>query len=184
MNRCSTLLIAGLGVFLFTACGDDSDDGHDHDHDGSVEESKDAGRDASTDAATRMDAATGNDASTADASADAGDAGDASTEPTYEPPEPMALDLSAGGPDQLQSATPGPDGSFYAAGFMAETPTGARTVIVVKGSPDGLDEDFGDQGVAATPLEFRGGNDEIDVAVQPSGKILVSATVANATNAM
>jgi hypothetical protein len=42
---------------------------------------------------------------------------------------------------------------------------------------------FGTGGVAVTlPSTFKGGADELDLAVQSTGKLLVSATVANATN--
>ena len=47
-------------------------------------------------------------------------------------PTPIAIPLSAAGPDQLQSATAGPSGTFYAAGFAASTVNGARMVTVVK----------------------------------------------------
>jgi uncharacterized delta-60 repeat protein len=76
------------------------------------------------------------------------------------------------------------DAAFVAAGFAASAVGGPRMVTVVKFSVDGaLDSTFGDAGVATTELQFVGGSDEIDVIVQPDGKLLVSATVANATNA-
>ena len=100
----------------------------------------------------------------------------------FELPAPFAVSISETGPDQLQSATAGPGGTFYAAGYAATTPTGPRMVRVAKLTPAGLDVDFGTNGVATTAVEFRGGADEIDVATQPGGKIIVSATVANATD--
>lgn len=102
--------------------------------------------------------------------------------PGFVTPTPFAVPLSAGGPDQLQSAAPGPNGTFYAAGFAAWTVSGTRWVTVVKMTPTGPDTNFGVGGVVTTSLDFRGASDEIDIRVQPSGKIIVSATVANATN--
>lgn len=102
----------------------------------------------------------------------------------YVPPAPFAVPISAAGPDQLQSLAPGPDGTFYAAGFSAATVAGVRNVIVVKLTATGLDTTFGGgDGIATTTTEFKGGSDEIDIAVQSTGKIVVSATVANAGNA-
>jgi uncharacterized delta-60 repeat protein len=105
--------------------------------------------------------------------------------PAYVPPTPVAVALSPAGPDQLQSAVAGPGGTFYAAGFSAPTVAGARLVTVVKLTAAGaLDTTWGGgDGIVATTLEFRGGNGEIGIGVQPSGKIVVSATVANLTNA-
>ena len=101
----------------------------------------------------------------------------------FTPPTPFAVPLAAAGPDQLQSATAAPGGKFYAAGFAAQTLTGTRFVTVVKFSATGLDASFGDNGKVTTTVEFRGAADEVDITTQPDGKILVSATVANATNA-
>src|SRR5262245_29182906 len=55
----------------------------------------------------------------------------------FTPPTPFAVPLSAAGPDQLQAATPAPDGGFYAAGFAAPTLTGEKRVTVVKLDPMG-----------------------------------------------
>jgi len=98
-------------------------------------------------------------------------------------PTPFAVPLSAAGPDQLQSLTPAPGGAFYAAGYAATTLTGPRMVTVVKFSATGLDTAFGTGGVVTTSVPFVGGADEVDITTQPDGKILVSATVASATNA-
>lgn len=100
----------------------------------------------------------------------------------FTPPTPFGVPLSATGPDQLQSAAPGPGGTFYAAGYAATTPTGTRLVTVVQFSPTGPVNSFGAGGVATTTLDFRGGADEIDLALQSTGKLIVTATVANATN--
>lgn len=98
-------------------------------------------------------------------------------------PTPFAVPLSAAGPDQLQSLTPAPGGAFYAAGYAATTLTGPRLVTVVKFTATGPDTAFGTAGVVTTPVPFVGGADEVDITTQPDGKILVSATVASATNA-
>jgi uncharacterized delta-60 repeat protein len=118
----------------------------------------------------------------ADLTPDAGDTTDATP---FSPPTPMAVPLSATGPDQLQSAVAGPGGTFYAVGFAATGVAGARTVVVVKLTAAGaLDTTFGGgDGVVTTPLEFKGGTDELDIVVQSTGKLVISATVANAINA-
>lgn len=95
-------------------------------------------------------------------------------------PTPFAVPLSMAGPDQLQSAAAAPDGRFYAAGFAGAATTGPRFVTVVKFSRTGHDATFGTAGVFTSTVDFRGGSDEIDLVTQPGGKILVSATVANA----
>jgi uncharacterized delta-60 repeat protein len=101
----------------------------------------------------------------------------------FTPPTPVAVALSAAGPDQLQSATAAPGGKFYAAGYAAQTLTGARFVTVVKYSATGLDATFGTGGIVTTTVDFKGGADEVDITTQADGKILVSATVASPTNA-
>lgn len=100
---------------------------------------------------------------------------------SYVPPTPFAIPLAVAGPDQLMSAVAGPNGTFYAAGFAASTLTGARLITVVKLTSTGaLDPTFGGgDGIATTTFEFAGGADEIDLAVQGTGKLIVSATVAD-----
>lgn len=98
-------------------------------------------------------------------------------------PTPFAVALSAAGPDQLQSAAAGPGGTFYAAGFAAQTLAGPRLVTLVQLSTTGLVDTFGTGGVATTTIDFRGGAGEVGIAVQPGGKLIVSATIANAVNA-
>jgi uncharacterized delta-60 repeat protein len=94
-------------------------------------------------------------------------------------PTPMAIELSATGPDQLMSAVAGPSGTFYAAGAAAATAADTKYVVVVKLTSAGaLDTTFGTGGVYTSALEFKGGNDDIDLAVQSDGKIVVSATIA------
>ena len=101
--------------------------------------------------------------------------------PPFVVPTATAVPLSAAGPDQLQSAIAGPGGTFYAAGYAAATLAGPRLVTVVKLTADGaLDPSFGGgDGIATTTFDFRGGGGEIGLAVQPDGKLIVSATVAN-----
>jgi uncharacterized delta-60 repeat protein len=90
--------------------------------------------------------------------------------------------LSATGPDQLMSAVAVPGGTgFYAAGFSAATPTGTKFLTVAKLTAAGaLDTTWGGgDGIVVTTVAFVGGNDDIDVAVQPGGKIIVTGPVAN-----
>lgn len=112
----------------------------------------------------------------------AGTAGTAGSQPFVEP-APFAVPLSPKGPDQLQSVTAAADDKFLAAGFAATAVGGQRFVTVVKFTTMGPDAAFGMMGVATTDLVFVGGSDEIDIATQSDGKILVSATVANMANA-
>jgi uncharacterized delta-60 repeat protein len=102
--------------------------------------------------------------------------------PGFVSPTPFAVPLSAAGPDQLQSATTAPDGKFYAAGFAGAAVTGARFVTVVKLTQTGVDTGFGTKGVFTSAVDFRGGAGEIGIAMQSSGKIVVSATVTSATD--
>lgn len=99
-------------------------------------------------------------------------------------PVPIPIAMSGMGPDQLQSAAAGPNGTFYAAGYAAATAAGTRFVTVVKLTANGsLDMTFGTKGIATTNVAFAGGGGEIGIAVQPSGKLIVSATVANGVDA-
>ncbi|HUQ04053.1 MAG TPA: hypothetical protein VM261_16255 [Kofleriaceae bacterium] len=161
MRKLSGSLL-GISLALTAACGDN---GHTHGDD-------------DVDAAPEADAAPDVDAPPAtDAGTDA---------PTFTAPTPVPVVLSPAGPDQLQSVTAGPNGTFYAAGFAAQTLAGAKLVTVVKLTSAGaLDTTWaGGDGIATTTLDFRGGNGEVGIAVQPSGKIVVSATIANDTNAL
>jgi uncharacterized delta-60 repeat protein len=98
-------------------------------------------------------------------------------------PTPVMIPLSPSGPDQLMSVTAGPGGSFYAAGYAAATVTGVKYLVVVKLTAAGaVDSSFATNGVFTSALEFKGGSDEIDVVTQSDGRIVVSATIANATN--
>ena len=105
---------------------------------------------------------------------------------TFTPPTPIAVPLSATGPDQLFGATPAPGGGFYVAGFAADgvAATDPRLVTVARLTAAGaLDTTFGGgDGIATTTFDFRGGSDEVDLALQSDGKILVSATIASNTN--
>jgi uncharacterized delta-60 repeat protein len=101
--------------------------------------------------------------------------------PAFVVPTPFAVPLAAAGPDQLQSAVAGPGGTFYAAGYAAQTVAGPRFVTVVQMSTTGPVLAFGTGGVATTALDFRGGSGEVGLGVQSTGKLIVSATVASAT---
>lgn len=96
-------------------------------------------------------------------------------------PTPFSFRLSAAGPDQMQSAVAGPNGKFYAAGFSGASAAGPFYVTVVRLSTTGPDTTFGTAGVVTTPLVTPGGADEVDIATQSDGKIIVSSTVVNAT---
>ncbi len=128
--------------------------------------------------------ATAPDATQIDATAiDA--ANDAATDAPVNPfikPTPFAVPLSVAGPDQLQSAIAGPAGTFYAAGFAAQTVAGPKLVSVVKLTATGVDTTWAQNGISTTTLDFKGGSGEINVATQSDGKIIVAATVANTTN--
>src|SRR3954471_11449400 len=108
--------------------------------------------------------------------------------PAYIQPAAALVPLSDKGPDQLQAVTAAPDGKFYTAGFFAQTAVvGApRILVVIKAGADGRgDATFGNGGLAVLSdprLLFKGGTDEIDIATQSDGKIVVSATVASPAN--
>jgi uncharacterized delta-60 repeat protein len=157
--------LATAATLTFGACGDNGGN---------------SGDDDTVDAAPQIDGA-----ADIDAPPPMIDAGPDAPSP-FVAPTPFAVPLSAAGPDQLQSATPGPNGSFYAAGFAAATLTGPKLVTVVKITSAGaLDTTFGGgDGIATTTLDFKGGSGEVGIAVQPSGKIIVTATVANLVNAL
>lgn len=99
----------------------------------------------------------------------------------YVKPTPFAIPVAPAGPDQMMAAAAGPAGTFYVAGFAAQALAGTRRVLLIKLGLTGPDQSFALEGVAITPLIFAGGAGEIDIAVQPSGKILVAATVAHPT---
>lgn len=110
--------------------------------------------------------------------------------PSFTPPTPYKVPLSAGGPDQIHSVKAGPGGSFFLAGFVAQTATGDKAIFVAKTTATGPDTTFGNvpnSGVAVLPQVFTpgggSGTDEIDLAVQSSGKVLVSFTVADPDDA-
>jgi uncharacterized delta-60 repeat protein len=99
-------------------------------------------------------------------------------------PTPFKVALSASGHDVLQSVKPGPDGSFYAAGFASPDTLAANRVVIVAKllATGGLDPGFGSGGVFTSTLGFVGGNGEIGVGVQSTGHIVVSATIADEVN--
>jgi uncharacterized delta-60 repeat protein len=102
--------------------------------------------------------------------------------PPFLQPTPFSLAFSAGGPDQLQSAIAGPNGTFYVAGFSAATAAGPFRVVVAQVNATGLVNSFGDSGVVTTDLIVSGASDEIDLATQADGKLIVAATVIAVTD--
>lgn len=114
--------------------------------------------------------------------------------PGYTPPMARKIPMSASGPDQMQSITVGKDGSFFIAGFFAaDLDTTAvrapRTLSVLKlapngapvtafGGADGKNDGFAD----IADVLVNGGVDEIDIATQPDGKIVISATTPTVNN--
>jgi len=107
--------------------------------------------------------------------------------PSFTPPTPFSFGLSAAGPDQMQAAWPGPNGTFYTAGFVATTLAGAKLLTVTRRTATGPDPTFGTGGVVTTTVVAGGGAGEIDVVTQSDGRIVVSTTtpaaVTNATDA-
>jgi uncharacterized delta-60 repeat protein len=106
----------------------------------------------------------------------------------FTPPTPVSFGLSATGPDQIQSAWPGPSGTFYAAGFVAATPTGDKLLTITRRTATGApDYTFATNGVVTTTVKAVPGPGEIDVVTQTNGTIIVSTTtpavVTNATDA-
>lgn len=104
--------------------------------------------------------------------------------PSFTAPTPIALPLSANGPDQLLTAAPGPNGTFYVAGWSAADTTAgaARDIVVGKLGADGTpDAAFGTDGFLNTGVAYRGAVSEIDLVALADGNLLVSATVAAAT---
>ncbi|MFN0249194.1 MAG: hypothetical protein ACKV2T_20085 [Kofleriaceae bacterium] len=102
--------------------------------------------------------------------------------PGWTPPTAQSLQISATQPDVIMSAAAGPNGSFYAAGYL-DTDIGGgtieRRIIVFKLGSSGVpDATFGTSGKADTGFVFRGGTDDIDIATLSNGDIIVSATVA------
>ncbi len=116
-------------------------------------------------------------------SPDPDSAPDTNTVEPFVAPTPFSFELSATGPDQVQSAVAAEDGKFFGAAFAADTPTGAKMIKLVKFGADGLDTTFGTDGVVTTNVEFKGGNGELGIVKDANGKILISATVAATLNA-
>lgn len=110
--------------------------------------------------------------------------------PSFTPPTPYKVPLSAAGPDQIHSVKAGPNGSFFLAGFVAQTATGDKAIFVAKTTATGPDVTFGNvpnSGVAVLAQVFTSGGgsgtDEIDLAVQSDGKPVVSFTVVDPDDA-
>lgn len=167
MRYRTTLSFLASAPLLALACGDDEGSG---------------GSTSSTTTTTGSPTTSATASSTTSSSSSTGGGGGGGA--PFATPTPVPVTLSAAGPDQLQSVTAASSaGEFLAAGFAATAVGGPRIITVVKYSQTGLDSTFGDAGVATTEIAFAGGNDEIDIATQSDGKILVSATVANSVNA-
>jgi uncharacterized delta-60 repeat protein len=112
--------------------------------------------------------------------------GDATSGP-YTPAKEKIVPLSALGPDQIQSVATAPGGMFYIGGFFATALAGPHVLTLLRVTSAGAgDPLYGNGGgVAFVPVPavfFQGGDDEIDIATQADGKIVMSATVANPTN--
>jgi uncharacterized delta-60 repeat protein len=130
-----------------------------------------------------------NGAQTPDAGEPDGSEPDAST---FVAPMPVAVPLSTSGHDQLLATAPVPgggggNGGFYAVGFRSPSfeATSDREMVLVKLNGMGqLDTTFGTDGVATLNGQV-GGNAETwrGIAVQPGGKIVVSGTVEDETDA-
>jgi uncharacterized delta-60 repeat protein len=117
------------------------------------------------------------DAPDIDAPIDAPDIDAPIDAPPWTPPLGIAVPLSSQGPDQLHSAAPGPSGSFYVAGFRAQSPTGTRTIVVARVSSSGsLITAFGTGGIVDTGITFAGGTGEVNVAVSSTGRVIVVGT--------
>ncbi len=103
---------------------------------------------------------------------------------TFTPPQAHSFQLSAAGHDRVMAAAAGPNGSFYVVGWrqadtQAATP---KHIIVGKLLATGMpDTTFGTQGFLNTNVVFTGADDELDIATNMDGTIIVSATVAAAT---
>ena len=100
----------------------------------------------------------------------------------YVKPTAFSFRLSTTAPDQMQSAWAGPAGTFYTAGFTSAAVGGPYNVVVTRLGSTGPDATFGTAGVVTTTLSVPGNADEIDVATQSDGKIIVSATVIDAND--
>ncbi len=98
-------------------------------------------------------------------------------------PAPFQIRVAMAGPDQAQSVVATPDDKFLVAGFLAATPAGAKTLFVAKITTTGPDTTFGEAGnfgvVQIPAVTVIGGNDEIDIALQSTGHIIVTATIAD-----
>lgn len=139
--------------------------------------------------ATLFTAACGDDpAKTPDAGVDSTPMVDAAVDapPSWTAPQAHSFMLSAAGHDRIMGVSAGPNGSFYAAGYVAAdtASTTPQHIVVVKLLPSGMpDPTFGTGGVLNTNVVFKGGNGEIDIATLADGSAIVSATVpANPVN--
>lgn len=104
---------------------------------------------------------------------------------TFIAPTPVKVDISAAGTDQLLGAIASPSGGFYAVGFRAPTheATADRELVLVKLDGMGqLDPSFGGgDGIATMNVQVGAAGETFrGIALQPSGKIVVSGTVEDA----
>jgi uncharacterized delta-60 repeat protein len=96
-------------------------------------------------------------------------------------PTAHSFQWSSMGPDRAYSvAVDSTSQKFYIAGYASQTPTGAKKVVVTRLLPNGMpDTTWAQGGTFDTGLEFKGGDDEIDI-VFANDAVYVSATVAAA----
>jgi uncharacterized delta-60 repeat protein len=112
---------------------------------------------------------------------------DAPVTPPWTKPTPIKIAISAQYADVAMSVAAGPSGSFYIAGYVAtSTANTTRYPYVAKLTSAGaLDTTFNSggptPGVYVSTVEFKGANDEIDIAVQSTGHVVVSFTIADET---
>ena len=107
---------------------------------------------------------------------------------TFTPPMAHSFGYSAAGHDQVMAATAGPNGGWYTVGWKAADTQAAtpKNIIVTKLLASGMpDMTWGTNGTVDTQVAFKGGSDELDIAVYGAGanagKILISAVVAAQT---
>jgi uncharacterized delta-60 repeat protein len=108
---------------------------------------------------------------------------------TYTPPMATSFGYSAAGHDQVMAATAGPNGGWYTVGWKAADTQAAtpRNIVVTKLLSSGMpDTAWATNGTLDTQVSFKGGGDELDLAVYggtgaQAGKIMVSAVVAAQT---
>lgn len=101
---------------------------------------------------------------------------------TFVAPAAVQVPISSTGPDRLLGVAAAPTGGFYAVGFFApsvESTSDSELALVKLTTAGMLDTSFGGGDGIATLNGQVGGNAEVwrGIAVQPSGKIVVSGVV-------